>query len=150
MIKRLCACAHIHKHTRKVKFSKVCQKAITVSSETNLVRYSGKGFLVCFFFPFLLLCVQILTARGILISLLSHLRSSLMCFCLLECFRQILGGWWGNNSKNSRNNCCGSSYHLLVLVTVTHYASTSYFTQFSKYLIQVDISILTETKAWKS
>ena len=37
--------------------------------------------------------VQILTARGILVSLLSHLRSSLMCFCLLECFGQILGGW---------------------------------------------------------
>ena len=43
--------SHIHKHTRKVKFSKVCQKAFTVSSETNLVRYSGKGFLVCFSFP---------------------------------------------------------------------------------------------------
>ena len=52
MIKCLCACAHTHKHTRKVKFSKVCQKAITVSSETNLIRYSGKGFLVYVFFPF--------------------------------------------------------------------------------------------------
>ena len=50
VIKCLCVCAHTHKHTRKVKFSKVCQKAITVSSETNLIRYSGKGFLVYVFF----------------------------------------------------------------------------------------------------
>ena len=35
-----------------MKFSKVCQKAITVSSETDLVRYSGKGFcFMGFFFP---------------------------------------------------------------------------------------------------
>ena len=48
-----CVCAHTHKHTWKVKFSKVRQKAITVSSETNSVRYSGKGFLVYVFFsPF--------------------------------------------------------------------------------------------------
>ena len=46
----MCVCAHTHKHTRKVKFSKVRQKAITVSSETNSVRYSGKGFLVYVFF----------------------------------------------------------------------------------------------------
>ena len=33
-----------------MKFSKVCQKAITVSSETDLVRYSGKGFCFMGFF----------------------------------------------------------------------------------------------------